>query len=319
VRSDDPQTKLTDYDNASYIPSKELIYRVDAKAVIANRVVAPKDEHLIVPQIDIKLTGNYLTKDELMILDMIANNDWKRPIYFAITIGRDKYLNLQDYLQDEGFAYRLVPIKTTSQSGQVGRVRTDLMYENVMKKFRWGNMNDPKVYLDETNIRMLMNVRNTFLRLADGLIAEGKKDSAVTVLDRCNELMPNVKVPYNIFNMFMVESYYKASGKVLINHSKDSVSVTGTNINSAYVNKGNEVIKVMAKNCEEQLIYYFNLKPDFRATVAEELQGSFYIMKNLSDIANEWGEKEIGNDVAKRLNRLLTLYQPEMFGPASKR
>jgi hypothetical protein len=192
------------------------------------------------------------------------------------------------------------------------------MYENVMKKFRWGNMNDPKVYLDENNIRMLMNVRNTFVRLADGLIAEGKKDSAVTVLDRCNELVPNVKVAYNYFNMLMVESYYKAAGKILINKSKDSVTVTETNINSTYINKGNEVIKVMAKNCEEELIYYFSLKPSFRATVGEDLQRSFYIMKSLSDIANQYGEKEVAGSVSKRLNDLLTVYQPEMVEPAKK-
>jgi len=318
VRSDDPQTKLTQYDNASYFPSKELVYPVDAKAVIANGVVAPKDEHLIVPQMDIKLTGNYLTKDELMILDMIANNNWKRPIYFAITVGRDKYLNLQDYFQDEGFAYRLVPIKTTSLGGQVGRVRTDLMYENVMRKFRWGNMNDPKVYLDENNIRMLMNVRNTFVRLADGLLVEGRKDSAVTVLDRCNELVPNEKVEYNYFNMLMVESYYKAAGKILVNKTKDSVSVLESNLKPAYVTKANDVIKVMAKNEEEKLIYFFSLRPTFRASIGEELQRSFYIMKSLSDIANQYGEKEVAGSVAKRLNDLLTVYQPEMVEPAKK-
>lgn len=318
VRSDDPQTKLTQYDNASYIPSKELVYKVDANAAVANGAVSPKEANLIVPQMDIKLTGNYLTKDELMILDMIANNNWKRPIYFAITVGRDKYLNLQDYFQDEGFAYRLVPIKTASQGGQVGRVRTDIMYENVMNKFRWGNMNDPKVYLDENNTRMLMNVRNTFVRLADGLIAEGKKDSAIKVLDRCNELVPNAKVPYNYFNMLMVESYYKAAGKKLVNVAKDSTAVTGTNVNIAYVNKGNDIVKVMSKNCEEELIYYFSLRPAFRATLGEDLQRAFYLMKSLSDIANQYGEREMGNSVAKRLNELISVYQPEMAEPGKK-
>lgn len=318
VRSDDPNTKLQQYDNASYIPTKELFYPVDAKAVMANGVVAPKDAGLIVPQMNIKLTGNYLTKDELMILDMIANNNWKRPIYFAITVGREKYLNLQDYFQDEGFAYRLVPIKTTSQSGQVGRVRTDIMYDNIMHKFKWGNMNDPKVYLDENNQRMLMNVRNSFVRLAEGLIAEGKRDSAVVVLDRCNELVPDSKIPYNYFNMLMVESYYKASGKSLVNKSKDSTLLVEANVKPAYVSKANEVIKVMSKNCEEELIYYFSLKPKFRATIQEDLQRSFYIMRSLGDIANQYGEKDLGNGITKRLNDLLTVYQPELVEPSSK-
>jgi len=187
-----------------------------------------------------------------------------------------------------------------------------------MNKFRWGNMNDPKVYLDENNVRMLMNVRNSFVRLADGLVAEGKRDSAVVVLDRCNELVPNVKVPYNYFNMLMVESYYKASGKVLVNKSKDSVSVVNVNVNPAYVKKANDVVRVMTKNYEDELIYYFSLKPKFRATIGEELQRSFYIMKSLGDIANQYGEKELANEVSKRLNDLLTVYQPELAEPGVK-
>jgi hypothetical protein len=295
-----------------------LVYPIDAKAVMANSVVAPKDADKIVKQMDIKLTGNYITKDELMILDMIANNNWKRPIYFAITVGRDKYLNLQDYFQTDGFAYRLVPIKTpATQNGQVGSVRTDVMYDNIMNKFRWGNMNDPKVYLDENNTRMLMNVRNSFVRLADGLIAEGKRDSAVTVLDRCNELVPDSKIPYNYFNMLMVESYYKAAGKNLPDKTKDSLTSL-PNVNPAYIGKANDVIRVMTKNCEEELVYYFNLKPELRATVQEDLQRAYYIMKSLADIANQYGEKQVGNEVAKKLNDLMTVFQPELVEPKTK-
>jgi len=314
VRSDDPNTKLTQYDNSAYLPSKELVYPIDAKAVIANSVVAPKDEDKIVKQMDIKLTGNYITKDELMILDMIANNNWKRPIYFAITVGREKYLNLQDYFQTDGFAYRLVPIKESSQYGQVGGVRTDVMYDNIMNKFKWGNMNDPKVYLDENNIRMLMNVRNSFVKLAEGLIAEGKRDSAITVLDRCNELVPDSKVPYNYFNMLMVESYYKAAGKNLPGKTKDSLIVSA-NVNPVYIGKANEVIRIMAKNCEDELIYYFSLKPELRASIQEDLQRSYYIMKSLADMAMQYGEKQTGNEVAKKLNDLMTVFQPELAEP----
>ena len=314
VRSEDPNTKLTQYDNASYFPSRNLFYPVNADQVRANKVVAPKDESKIVNQMDINLTGNYLTKDELMILDMIANNDWKRPIYFAITVGRDKYLNLQDYFMAEGFAYRLVPIKTTSANGQIGGVRTDLMYENLMNKFRWGNMNDPHVYLDENNIRMLMNVRNSFVRLADGLLEEGKRDSAAAVLDKCNELIPNEKVTYNYFNMLMIETYYKAANKQLTDSS-----AVGGNINAAYAGKANDIIRIMAKNCEEELVYYFNLKPEFRATIQEPLQRSFYIMKSLSDIPTHYGEKEIGAEIGKRLNDILTVYAPGLMEPGEKK
>ncbi len=318
VRSDDPGTKLQQADNASFFPSRQLIYPVDKAAVLANNVIDPKDADKIVPQMEINLTGNYLTKDELMILDIIANNNWKRPIYFAITVGRDKYLNLQDYFQTEGFGYRLVPIKTPStNSGTIGSVRTDVMYDNIINKFKWGNMNDPKVYLDENNVRMSMNVRNSFVRLADGLLEQGKRDSAIAVLDRCNELVPNEKVTYNYFNLLMVESYYKAAHN-LKNLTTDSLA-REVNIFPAASQKGNEVVKIMAKNCEEELKYYFTLEPRFRATVQEELQRSFYIMRELSNIASQYGEKALSEEVGKRLNNLLNTYQPELASPQLKK
>ena len=314
VRSDDPGTKLEQAENASFIPSKQLFYPVDKAAVLANNVIDPKEADKIVPQMEIKLTGNYVTKDELMILDIIANNNWKRPIYFAITVGREKYLNLQDYFQVEGFAYRLVPIKTPpTVSGQIGGIRTDVMYNNIINKFKWGNMNDPKVYLDENNIRMSMNVRNSFVRLADGLLDQGKRDSAIAVLDRCNELVPNSKVTYNYFNLLMVESYYRAGHNLVKNTTLDSLSLE-VNTFPAATKKANEVAKVMARNCEEELKYYFTLEPRFRALVQDELQRSFYIMQQLSNLTEHYGEKELSEDISKRLNNLLSVYQPELAG-----
>jgi len=318
VRSEDPATKLQQADNASFFPSRQLVYPVDKAAVLANNVIDPKNADSIVSQMNINLTGNYLTKDELMILDIIANNNWKRPIYFAITVGRDKYLNLQDYFQTEGFAYRLVPIKTPATQGQVGSVRTDVMYNNIINKFKWGNMNDPKVYLDENNIRMSMNVRNSFVRLADGLLEQGKRDSAIAVLDRCNELVPNEKVPYNYFNLLMVRSYYQASRNNMKNMTMDSLAME-VNVYPAAVKKANEVVRIMADNCAEELNYYFRLEPRFRATIQEDLQRSYYIMQELSNIAGQYGEKTLSEDVAKRLNDIVKVYQPELASPQPKK
>ncbi len=318
VRSENPATKLQQADNASFFPSRQLIYPVDKAAVLANNVVDSKKADSIVSQMEINLSGSYLTKDELMILDIIANNNWKRPIYFAITVGRDKYLNLQDYFQTEGFAYRLVPIKTPSDDQSVGSVRTDVMYDNIINKFKWGNMNDPKVYLDENNIRMSMNVRNSFVRLADGLIAEGKRDSAIAVLDRCNELVPNEKVPYNYFNLLMAKSYYKAAHNNMNNMALDS-SVVEVNTFPAAIQKANEVVRIMANNCEEDLNYYFKLAPRFRATIQEDLQRSFYIMQELSNIAGFYGEEALSKEVAKRLNDIVSVYQPELVNPELKK
>lgn len=309
IRSEDPGSKLQQAENASFLPTRQLYYPVDKSAVLSTGTVASRDDSLIVDKLDINLTGNYLSKDELIILDIINNNKWKRPIYFAVTVGRDKYVNLQEYFQAEGFAYRLVPIKTKVAEGQIGRVNTSIMYDNIINKFKWGNMNDPKVYLDENNIRMSMNIRNNFVRLADQLVVEGKTDSAVAVLDRCNELVPNKKIPYNYFNLLMAETYYKAAQYDMHKIGKD-ITKMEVNMMPAAMKKGSEVVRQMAENNEREILYYMSLDPKFRESVAEDLQRSFYLLQELASITEQFGEKELSKEINAKLAKMISVIQP---------
>jgi len=310
IRSDDPATKLQQAENVSFLPSKQLYLPVDKKEVLATGTVAAKDDSLIVDKIDINLTGNYISKDEMIILDILNNNKWKRPVYFAVTVGRDKYLNLQDYFQAEGFAYRLVPIKTKAKDQQIGRVSSTIMYDNIIKKFKWGNMNDPKVYLDENNQRMSMNIRNNFVRLADQLVIEGKTDSAVAVLDRCNELVPNKKVPYNYFNLLMAEAYYKAAQYDMRRMGKERTSVEVNMLPSA-IKKGNAVVRQMIDNNESEILYYLSLEPKFRDSVSEDMQRAFYLLQELGVITEQYGEKELAKEITLKLSKMISVIQPE--------
>src|SRR6185436_9091850 len=122
--------------------------------------VSAADSAKIVPVMEWSISPNYLMKNDLMILDLLAHNNWKRPVYFATTVGTENFLNLDDYFQLEGLAYHLVPVKAekAGEAGFRGTVAPDLMYDNVMNKFRWGNMKDKRVYLDENNLRMTTNL-----------------------------------------------------------------------------------------------------------------------------------------------------------------
>lgn len=288
VKDENPRTKLEQADNAAYIPSKKLFMVVDKAAVIRNKVVEPEDYDKIVDTLKIDLSGkHYITKDELMVLDMIANNNWERPIYFAITVGRDKYMNLQDYFQLEGLAYRLVPIKTASDGGiDIGKVDPKLMYGNVMDKFKWGNMNDPKVYIDENNARMMMNIRNTFNRLAETLVSEGQNEKAAQVLDRGIELIPHKIVPYNYFSMMMAETYFRA-GKP---------------------EKGKEIINTIMTDYKEQLDYFFKMNKPMRASVDEEIQRILYFMREMGNVCNRGNQPELGKEVASSFTSYLDRY-----------
>jgi len=125
-------------------------------------------------------------------------------------------------------------------------------------------------------------------------------------------------VTYNYFNLLMVESYYKAAQSNMGNLNTDSMAVE-VNVFPAAVKKGNDVVRIMANNCEEELKYYFTLEPRFRATIQEDLQRSFYIMRELSNIAGHYGEKALSDEVAKRLNDLISVYQPELASPELKK
>jgi tetratricopeptide (TPR) repeat protein len=287
VKDKDPRTKLEQADGASYIPSKKLFMVVDKAAVIKNKAVGPEDYDKIVDTLQINLSGkHYVTKDELMVLDMIANNNWQRPIYFAITIGRDKYMNLQDYFQLEGLAYRLVPIKTAPQGIAFGKVNTDVMYKNVMEDFKWGNMEKPGVYIDENNARMMMNIRNTFDRLAGALVDEGKYDKATKVLDRCVELIPHNVVPYNYFSLLMSETYFRAGQP----------------------EKAKAIINTMLANYKEQLDYYFRLEEPLRHSVDEDIQRNLYFMREMSMVATRNNQPELLKEVSTSFNSYLDRY-----------
>jgi hypothetical protein len=289
VKDDNPRTKLEQAEGAAYIPSKKLFFVVDKEAVIRNKAVPAQDYDKIVDTLKIDFgKRHYITKDELMVLDMIAHNNWERPLYFAITVGRDKYLNLQDYFQLEGFAYRLVPIKTETSDGglNVGRVDSKAMYENVMNKFKWGNMNSPKVYIDENNSRMMMNIRNTFNRLADQLNTEGQPEKAVQVLDKGVELIPHKVVPYNYFSMLMAETYFKAGRP----------------------EKGKEIINTIMTDYKEQLDYFFKLNRPMRASVDDEIQRILYFMREMGALCARQQQADLGKEVTTAFEGYLNRY-----------
>lgn len=291
IADDNPATKLQQADNAAYIPKKKLSFKIDKEAVIRNKVVRPEDYDKIVDTMYIDLSDrNYLSKDEMMILDLIATNNWERPIYWAITVGRNKYLNLEDYFQVEGFAYRLVPIKGESKPDRLefGTVASDIMYDNIMNKFKWGNMNDPKVYIDENNMRMMTNVTNSFNRLASTLLDEGKKDSAIAVIDRCFELIPPSVAPPGYFTIELANSYFRAGA----------------------VEKGKMVMEQAFESFDDDLSYYFSLDRKFIQDKAanEEIQRTIFYLQIMERSARANNLTDFSKKVADAMQAYFTKF-----------
>jgi hypothetical protein len=293
VSSDDPATKLSQADNAAYFPKKKISFKINKEEVIRNKVVRPEDYDKIVDTMYIDLSDrDYLAKDEYMILDLLANNHWERPIYFAITIGPNKFLNLEKYFQLEGFAYRLVPIRN-DQSGEdrinFGRVASDIMYNNLFNNFKWGNMNNPKVYIDENNTRMMTNIRNNFNRLAGTLVEEGKNDQAITVLEKGFEMIPPSVVDFEYFSLEMINAFYKTGAK----------------------EKASKVAEAAYKSFNEMLAYLVSMPADYRISgdVNEEIQRTMFYLQKLGGICNSYSDTALAEKSQKTLQEYLSRYQ----------
>jgi hypothetical protein len=200
------QTRVGDF---NYMPTGNLKITVDSAKVMSTGTVRPDQADRIVKEMNWTLKGSSITRNHLMVLDLIANTNWERPIYFAVTVGGDNYLGLEKYFQIEGLAYRLVPIEQATKDGQTGEVNNVAMYENMVNKFQWGNMHLPQVYHGTETERMSLNYRSMYARLANSLIAEGKKEEAIKTLDRCMEAIPHESIPLNFSAAGIVEGYYK--------------------------------------------------------------------------------------------------------------
>ncbi len=211
VLSDKESTKtIYGYDQRiDHIPARKFRLPVDKQQILATQTVSVEDSTHIVPQLEWQLNQNYMEKAGLALYDMLLTNNWERPIYFSQTVPKSGYYGLQDYFQLEGLAYRLIPIKTKDTASNLGRIDSDILFKNMMTKFKWGNINKEGIYKDENIKRMCLNLRNNFLSLSNTLISENKNAKAIEVLDRSRELLPNEVSSYDYIALLMAENYLK--------------------------------------------------------------------------------------------------------------
>jgi len=287
VISDDLENKL-DYGNKplDYFPTKTFYVPVDSMKVMREKVIAVKDTARLVKQIKWSINRQYLTKNDLMVLDLIAHNDWKRPIYFAVTTGSEAYLGLEDYFQLEGLAYRLTPIKNTNdEMATGGRVNTDIMYDNIMNKFAWGGLDKPGVSLDENCARMASNMRMQMATLAGALINKGQKQKAEKVLDLCLEKMPDENVRYEATLYTIIAGYYQLGN----------------------MKKATELSGKLFDIFENDLKVYNSQTSIHRVSFNREVGQAKEIMRRLVMLAEQFKQDAHSKDLMKRLTAIVPM------------
>ncbi len=283
IASDDKQTKVkvTTGKEYDYVPTRTFTVPVDSAKVIANGTVNPKDAKLIEKQLVGRIKGGRMTKSDLIALDIIANNNWERPIYF-VSYGHSGLFSLDNYLQLDGFAYRLVPIKTNQQGYERGRIDTDILYDKFMNVFKWGGMNEDDVYLDHFHKRTLsvIRMRLRFASLANKLIDEGKLDKAEEVLDKIVELTPHEKVPFDFMMTYVIEGYYKLKK----------------------FDKGNALLEKHQDILEANLGHWLDKSQKYRNRAQETIQFDVQVMMQNLRMAQRYGQM----DLAERAEKFLT-------------
>jgi len=279
ISSDDPKTKVTlsNGEEITFYPTNKIRIPVDKETVLKNGIVKAKDSALIVPYIDIQI-GNQLPKNRMMMLDILANNDWKRPIYFSGgSFDNAEYLWMKDYLQLDGLTYKLVPIQTKVDpkiSYEMGRIDSETMYNNALK-WDWGNMNG-KIYHDPETRKNSINYRGNLARLADQLIRENQFDKAEKIMDLVIEKTPVEKYGYFSLLEPYVEGYYR------IGKNK----------------KAEDLFLRVVKNYQEYLVYFNQMSIDKQLTFFDEIITNIERYRSLTDLIVQYQDEEF---VSKQL------------------
>ncbi len=289
--SDDVRTKakLTSGNMIDILPTRNFHITVDKQKVLESGTVKPEDANSIVDRIEFSISKNYISKSEMAVLNMIAANNWERPLYIDHSLVYTGNIFFTDYLQFEGLAYRFVPIKTVGKGINRGRIDADILYDNVMNKFTWGNINDPNIYIDDYNRKEIniIQARYMFARLAHELINKGDKEKAIEVLDRMFELFPDNSIPLTYDSTPAIEMYYLAGE----------------------IEKASQLVKTVSENSFQWLNYYLSLPENLAATIQANQNNEILIIQNMLVLAKRYNQEDLYNNLDTRLKRFIEVHE----------
>lgn len=309
IQSDKPKTKYKylmqqqGYDisgirnqdlNANFLFTRNIRIPVNKENAIQSGIVKPEDADKIVPHIDIEIKGGAIYKNRLLMLDVVANNQWKRPIYFTGgSFGDDDYIWMKDYLQLDGMCYKLVPIKTEVDRANpfdMGRIDTDLMYEKV-KTWNWGNSGSPHIYHDPETRKNSITYRGNLARLVEELINEDKLEKAEEIADIAMTNMPVEYFGYYTLLEPYIGAYYEVEAK----------------------EKARDLYFKVSKKYQENLTYYSGLTRENQERLFEDIYVDIQRYKGLIDVLvrydTELAEKE--GDIFNNYLRLFKYFYGE--------
>lgn len=284
VKSDNPRTKATDMSGrkVNYFPSRKLKLTVDKEKVIANGIVPESMKDKIVDEIVWTIPENvsYLIKNDLMLLDFMATNDWERAVYFTSLSDIANVLGIDKYMHQEGMSYRFMPVLAEDYYKGVGGVYIDGSYDLLVNNSRWGNLNEPGVTVDPESRRNLIYVKQAYMRLAQALVNRQRNEEAVTVLDKCQYFFPDEKVPYDMYMAYYPDLYYRAGA----------------------AEKGDEMLSKIFVNSLDNLRYYKSLKPVFIEYYSEDVRDELSLINQLLETVKKHNRTDLRSEIETALD-----------------
>jgi hypothetical protein len=277
-----------------FYPTNKIRIPIDKNTIIKNKVVSPQYNDSIVAAIDVDIKGSAIYKNRLMMLDLIANNNWKRPIYFSGgSFDDDDYIWMKDYMQLEGMVYKLVPVKTAMKKDgsqmDMGQIDSEIMYNKVMK-WDWGNSESNRIYHDPETRRNSITYRMNLSRLMNQLIKEGKKAKAKNVIDLAMTKMPVDKFDYYSLVDPFAKGYYEVGEKA----------------------KAQQLLTQLIGKYTEDLNYYSQLSATEQVDIATEIITDIERYRGLLEIMKESGDLPFYNQCKKPFNNYINVF--ERFG-----
>ncbi len=283
--SDRTKVPLQSGEKINYFPTKKVMLTIDKAAVLRNHAVPERFKDSVVNRISWDIKQNAIFKNDLMLLDFIANNNWERPIYFANPSSASKVFDIDKYCHMDGMVYRFMPYKASSYYSNMGGVYTDGSYDMLMNKVKWGNLEKPDVTVDRESFRNTAMAKQSYLRLAQGLMEEGKKQMAIDVLDKCASFFPDNKIPYDYFMLPWVEIYFEAGA----------------------AEKGIEMIRSLANRYSDDLSYYASVEPKFKGYYGRSSEEALAVLQRLSGLAEQYRQPELMKEIDGEFEKYISL------------
>ena len=289
VANDDKRTLVPLQDGTwmNYLPTKSLKLTVDSATVVNNGTVRPEFADQIVDEITWDITQNAVYRNDLMLLDLIATNNWERPIYFANPSSHAGVFNVDKYCHLEGVVYRLKPYPAREFIKKVGGVDVDRTYEILMgDDVVWGKLNEDDVVIDRESQRTIPIMKQNYIRLAQGLANKGRYDSAVAAMDRGLEFFPESKVPYDFYMLAWADNYLRAGA----------------------TEKGVKVIEDLRDRYVEDLNYFSSLNKNFQKYYDDDIQESLLVLQRLGNMARQYKMTELATELDNTLMNYFNVF-----------